>query len=376
MSAAITPSHRDDTLAPASIGPRYEVIRELGRGGMAIVYLVRDRSDGVERAVKVVHSKFTGDSEATARFEREARLLAELEHPRIVRVHSVEWIDGAGLALVMDRVPGHTLKQIIRDQGALPPDETARIMGDIAEALEYAHSHGIVHRDVKPENIFVDAESGHALLSDFGIARSMEGETQLTMAGVAIGTPTYMSPEQIDGDRLDGRSDLYSLGLVGWEMLTGERPWAGETLYNIIYKQKHDQLRAIDTYRADVPVRLIAIIEGLLEKSPAARWQSAAALREMLTSEEPVSRHVAHGASRRNAQSITDRHDVLRAAGGRAAAHVEAHVGNRRGGGLCSIGEWDDSVRSYRATVQLASGQSGRGAARSSAPRCAGADRG
>lgn len=266
----------------------YELIREIGRGGMAIVYLVRERATGIERAVKVIHTKYLGDEEALARFDREGQLVAQLDHPSIVATHSVKWIDGVGYGLVMDHVPGRTLKQILRDDPPMPFERAQRILDDIAAGLGYAHEHGIVHRDVKPENIFVDDATGRAKLADFGIARSILDGTQVTMAGVAIGTPTYMAPEQIDGSPVDARSDLYSLGLVGWEMVTGRRPWDGETLYNVIFRQKHDQLPAIHALRPDTPVRLAYAIEGLLEKSAADRWQSAEKFRAELASTAPV----------------------------------------------------------------------------------------
>jgi alpha-tubulin suppressor-like RCC1 family protein len=140
---------------------------------------------------------------------------------------------------------------------------------------------------VKPENIFLDATSGRAMLSDFGVARVMDAPTELTATGTTIGTPTYMAPEQIDGIHLDGRSDLYSLGMVGWEMLTGERPWAGESLYSVIYRQKHDQLPPIDTFREDVPARTQYLIEGLMPKNPDRRWASAARFLTLLASDQP-----------------------------------------------------------------------------------------
>lgn len=280
-----------DLAVAAPFSDSYELIREIGRGGMAIVYLMRERATGIERAVKVIHTKHLDDEEALARFDREARLVAQLQHPNIVATHSVRWIEAVGFGLVMDHVPGRTLKQMLRDGPKIAFDQATCILSDIAAALSFAHERGIVHRDVKPENIFIDESSGRALLADFGIARSVSNDTQqLTLAGVAIGTPTYMAPEQIDGSLVDGRSDLYSLGLVGWEMLTGRRPWDGETLYNVIYHQKHDQLAAIDALRPETPVRLVAAIERLLEKSPADRWQSAAQFRDALISDAPIPR--------------------------------------------------------------------------------------
>jgi serine/threonine protein kinase/alpha-tubulin suppressor-like RCC1 family protein len=275
----------------APFSDSYELIREIGRGGMAIVYLMRERETGIERAVKVIHTKHLDDEEALARFDREARLVAQLQHPNIVATHSVRWIESVGFGLVMDHVPGRTLKEMLRDGPRIGFDQATCILSDIAAALSFAHERGIVHRDVKPENIFIDEVSGRALLADFGIARSVSKDTQqLTLAGVAIGTPTYMAPEQIDGSIVDARSDLYSLGLVGWEVLTGRRPWDGETLYNVIYHQKHDQLAAIDALRPETPPRLVAAIERLLEKSPADRWQSAEQFRSALTSDAPIAR--------------------------------------------------------------------------------------
>lgn len=215
----------------AELADEYALRGEIGRGGSAIVYLAQDRSLFRDVAIKVVRPRFVGSAdEAIARLEREARTVARLQHPGIVTVHAVKRLNDGGLALVMQFVPGRTLKQVIQDDGPFPPERAERVLRDIAEALAFAHAHGVVHRDVKPENVFLDATSGRALLSDFGIAHSTEFDSRLTMDGAAIGTPAYMAPEQIDGAPANARSDLYSLGLVGWEMLTGERPWDGDAL--------------------------------------------------------------------------------------------------------------------------------------------------
>jgi serine/threonine protein kinase/alpha-tubulin suppressor-like RCC1 family protein len=268
----------------------YEIVRELGRGGTAVVYLARVRETGEEVAVKLIHARYADDAEAVARFSREARFIAQLDHPNVVRVHSVLDLGDGGVALVMAHVPGRTLKQVINEDGPLAPERAERIMRDIAGALGAAHARGIVHRDVKPENIFID-EEGRALLADFGVARSMSTETQqLTMHGVAIGTPTYMAPEQIDGGELDGRGDIYSLGLVAWEMLSGRRPWDGEALYSVLYHQKHGRLTAIQELRPDVPPHLVEAIDGAIEKEREARWQSADELIAALDGNPPARR--------------------------------------------------------------------------------------
>ena len=275
-------------LWPAELDADYVLSGELGRGGMAVVFRARDRDLGREVAVKVVRPRFAADEEAVARLAREARTVAQLEHPNIVGVYSIRHLSDHSVALVMQLIPGRTLKQAITEDGPFDAVAAEQVLRDIARALAYAHRAGVVHRDVKPENIFLDATSGRAMLSDFGVARVMDAPTELTATGTTIGTPTYMAPEQIDGVNLDGRSDLYSLGMVGWEMLTGERPWAGESLYSVIYRQKHDQLPPIDSYRDDVPPRTQYLIEGLMPKNPDRRWASAARFLTLLASDQPL----------------------------------------------------------------------------------------
>ena len=275
---------RDETEV-ADLESEYELLNELGRGGSAVVWRARDRNLGREVAIKVVHTRTAGaNADAVARLAREARTVAKLQHPNIVTVYAVRPLREGGLALVMQLVPGRTLKQAVAEGGAFSPERAERVIRDVAQALAYAHSHGVVHRDVKPENIFIDDTNGRAMLSDFGIAHSSEFDSRLTMTGAAIGTPAYMSPEQIDGAPANARSDVYSLGLVSWEMLTGERPWEGETLYNVIFKQKHEELPTIDELRPNaIPVRLQYIVERMLQKKPAARWAGAEGLLTILT---------------------------------------------------------------------------------------------
>jgi alpha-tubulin suppressor-like RCC1 family protein/predicted Ser/Thr protein kinase len=264
--------------APAALdalAEDYEIIRELGRGGTAVVFLARERATGDDVAIKLVRAQFADDDEARARLAREARFVTQLDHPNVVPVRTVLDLGDNGVALVMSHVPGRTLREILRDEGPLAPERTASVLRDVASALGAAHGMGIVHRDVKPENVFI-TDDERAVLADFGIARSMSAEAQqLTMHGVAIGTPAYMAPEQIDGEDLDARTDIYSLGLLGWEMLTGKRPFAGEALYSVLYHQKHVQLDDPRTRLEDVPPALVSALAGAVEKERDARWTSA-----------------------------------------------------------------------------------------------------
>ena len=265
----------------------YELIRELGQGGMAAVYLARRRATGTPVAIKAIRARYLDDPDALRRFAREARTVADLDHPNIVRTEAIEQIGDRAVAIIMEYFPGGTVRDRLREFGAFVPEEAESVLRDVATALSYAHRRGIVHRDVKPENVFLDVARPRALLSDFGIARRIEGDVPITLLGSALGTPQYMSPEQIDGRRVDGRSDIYSLGVLGWELLTGRRPWAGENLYSVIYKQKHEDLPRITSLRPRVPANLLFAIEGALAKDPAYRWQSAEEFLEHLTYNPP-----------------------------------------------------------------------------------------
>ncbi len=259
----------------STLGERYDLVRELGRGGVAVVYLALDRETGQYVAVKVIRRHLLEESDVVERFAREARLATVLEHPNVVRTYEVLSLADGTLALVMQFVSGGTLRDALHECAPFSYAETVHVLTDVGEALRYAHRRGLVHRDVKPENIFLDESTDRALLSDFGIARSTEGDTRYTRTGAFIGTPTYMSPEHIAGTSIDGRSDIYSLGVVGWEMLSGERPWAGETLYGVIYRQMHDPLPRLTNFRSDIPSALLYAIEGALDKHRDTRWASA-----------------------------------------------------------------------------------------------------
>jgi serine/threonine protein kinase len=266
-----------------TLGRDYELIREIGQGGMAAIYLARRRSTGALVAIKAIRARYIDDQDTLQRFAREARTVADLDHPNIVRTVAIEQIGDRAVAIISEYIAGGTVRDRLRTHGAFTAEEAERVLCDVGKALDYAHRRGIVHRDVKPENVFLDERTGRALLADFGIARRIEGDAPITVLGSALGTPQYMSPEQIDGGAVDGRSDIYSLGVLGWELLTGRVPWVGESLYSIIYKQKHEELPPITSLRPRVPANLLVVIERALMKDRERRWQNIEELLAHLT---------------------------------------------------------------------------------------------
>lgn len=284
----------DDTVRSEvrELAERYEFFEELGRGRTGVVYLARDRNSGRDVAIKLLNSRFSAGTDALRRFIRVARTNPALQHPNIVQTLAIEELGGGAIAIVNEYVRGETLRAVIRASGRLTLYRATRIMREIAAALAHSHAHRGVHGDVKPENIFIEAESGRAMLADFGIARALDSEDQITKAGASLSTPTYMSPEQVDGRPADDGSDVYALALVGWEMLTGRRPWSGEGLQSVLHKQKHEQLPSLGELRPDVPVFLLSAINGGLAKDPRERWQDADEFLARLT---PVLTNTAHG---------------------------------------------------------------------------------
>src|SRR5688572_19529826 len=285
----MTATRPDPSIDLSELEGDYIVKRELGKGGMGSVFLARHRTAGHDVAIKVISSKYIADADALSRFEREARLMARIRHPNIVHQYELRRLRGGHVALVMQYVRGESLITILRRRGKLRFDECVQILRDIGLALEHAHANGIIHRDVKPHNILIDADKGVAMLSDFGIAKATQGDAEVTATGMAIGTPAYMAPEQIDNGPVDGRADLYSLGVVGWEMLSGRRAWEGESLFGIIYKQKHQDLAPLTLLRPDTPQRLLLALEGALAKDPERRWNSASEFIGQLQEDTPTS---------------------------------------------------------------------------------------
>ncbi|HUP24354.1 MAG TPA: serine/threonine-protein kinase, partial [Thermoanaerobaculia bacterium] len=210
-----------------AVGGRYLIEKELGRGGMAVVFLATDTRHDRRVAIKVLQRDVVGGGIAAERFLREVRIASGLSHPHILTVHESGEAGGL-LYYVMPYVEGESLRDRLRREGQLGVEESVRIAGEVAEALAYAHERGVIHRDIKPENILL--MGGHAVVADFGIARALDeaGADRLTSTGLSVGTPAYMSPEQAAGERtLDARTDVYALGAVLYEMLAGEPPFTG-----------------------------------------------------------------------------------------------------------------------------------------------------
>ena len=261
------------------LSAHYELDCEIGRGGMGIVYRARDRRLKRTVAIKVLPPELAFRSEIKTRFLREAETAAQLSHPNIVPIYTVDEAEGL-VFFVMAYVDGDNLAKRIYDRGVLPIDDARRILRDVADALAYAHERGVVHRDIKPDNIILSSQSGKPMVTDFGIARAVsEGDSRLTATGMAIGTPAYMSPEQAAGERaIDGRSDLYSLGIVAYQMLAGEPPFVAGSTPAMLVKHISERPMSIQQRRSDVPDDLARAVMLLLEKEPANRFPSAAAL--------------------------------------------------------------------------------------------------
>ncbi len=269
-----------------ALGDAYTIEGEIGRGGMGVVYRARDERLQRRVAIKVLPPELAFQRDIRERFTREAQTAARLSHPNIVPIHTVG--EGQGLVyFVMGYVDGESVAARIRRRGKLPVDEARRIMMEAADALSAAHALSIIHRDIKPDNILLEGPRGRVMVTDFGIAKALSSSSgaTLTGAGVAIGTPAFMSPEQAAGERdIDGRSDVYSLGVVSYQMLTGELPFTAPTVAGILMKQITEPAPDLRTRRPDVPEDMALAVSRCLEKDPENRWPSADALRRSLES--------------------------------------------------------------------------------------------
>src|ERR671922_2358962 len=258
------------------IAGRYEIEELVGTGGMSSVYRARDTVLGRHVALKVLHEHFSTDEEYVERFRREARAIARLNHPNIVTVIDRGEFEGRQF-IVFEHVPGENLKEVVTREGPLPVPVALGLTHQIARGLAYAHEHGVVHRDVKPQNVLLD-ESGRPKVTDFGIARSLDPGEELTEAGTLLGTSDYISPEQASGQPVDTSSDQYLLGVLLYELLTGSVPFPGETFMAVAMRHLRDPVPSARALRPDIPERVDAIVARALAKRPGDRFPTTAAM--------------------------------------------------------------------------------------------------
>ncbi len=274
------PSPSSDTAIPEAVRAAFDIVRPLGQGGMGTVWLARDRLLDRLVAIKVLLTSAASDA-TRERFLREARTAAKLSHPHIVPVHRADESNGQ-VWFSMGFVEGESLGDRIRERGALPVADVVRVLRETAWALAYAHARGVIHRDVKPDNILLDRESGRTVVTDFGIARDLRsGDARLTADGSVLGTVHYMSPEQAADDPLDARSDVYSLGVVGFHALSNSLPFDG-TPNAILVSHVTKPAPSLRSAAPGVPGPVAAVIDKCLAKDPGARWESAEALADAL----------------------------------------------------------------------------------------------
>jgi len=270
------------SLLERSIGDQYEIIRLLGRGGMGCVYLARERSLDRHVAIKVLNPELAIADAHRERFRREAKIAARLNHPGILPLHSFGEIANL-FYFVMAYVRGETLADRILRDGALPWTEARRIFFEMADALECAHRNGVVHRDIKPANILLESTTGRAVLADFGISKIPGARETITAAGAVLGTPAYMSPEQVTGvSDIDARSDIYSLGIVAYVMLTGREPFSAETAGATMYRRVVEDAPGIRSISPSVPADLAAVVDQCMTRERERRGVNAATLRDSL----------------------------------------------------------------------------------------------
>ena len=270
------------SLLESALGNQYEIVRPLGRGGMGWVYLARERS--LERfvAIKVLRPELAIAEGHRERFRREARIAARLTHPGILGLHSFGEIGNLWF-FVMTYIRGETLAERIRREGFLPWADAHRILTEMADALDCAHRNGVIHRDIKPANILLDNESGHAILADFGISKMFGAKETLTATGVIMGTPAFMSPEQVMGaPDIDERADIYSLGTVAYMMLTGREPFVADSAAASAYRRLVEDPTPVEAIVKSIPPDLVAVVRKCMARDREARWTNARSLKEAL----------------------------------------------------------------------------------------------
>ena len=260
------------------LGGQYRIIRLLGRGGMGAVYLAKDLTLEREVAVKVI-STTAHEQETYDRFHREAKTAAKLSHPNIVPLHSFGEAEGMPY-FVMGYVRGESLGARLRRDGKMTEEEGLRVLAEIADALDHAHRQGVVHRDVKPDNVLIEDESGRAMLADFGLAKALGRGEAMTLSGAVMGTPQYMSPEQAGGHGdLDGRSDIYSLGVMAFAILSGRLPFEGKTAADVLTKHLTQQPPSLRSLNANLSDATAQAVGRCLAKDPSKRWPDARSLK-------------------------------------------------------------------------------------------------
>src|SRR3954470_7427181 len=271
-----------DPVVDRLLDGRYAVHHRLARGGMASVYLATDVRLDRRVAVKVMHPGLAADPEFVARFNREARAAAALSHPDVVAVYD-QGTDQGDVFLVMEYVDGQTLRAVLRDRGRLTPAEVLAVMDHVLAALAAAHRAGLVHRDVKPENVLVTAD-GRVKVADFGLARAIAGATVTTDDGTLLGTAAYLAPEQVRDGVADARSDVYSAGVLLFELLTGTPPFAADTALALAYRHVTDEVPAPSTRAEGIPPELDALVLAATAREPEQRPVDARALHASLVS--------------------------------------------------------------------------------------------
>ena len=288
MPSSSTPELR--ALQEVVVG-RYSIEHELGRGGMGIVFLAHDVALERPVAIKLLPLDLASDERMRARFVREARTAARLSHPNIVPIHSVE--EHADVVFfVMSYVDGETLTARVRRSGPLAPRDGSTLVQELAWALAYAHSAGVIHRDVKPDNVLIERASGRAMLTDFGIAR-VSDSTPATGLGEIVGTAQYVSPEQASGTAVDGRSDLYSLGVTAFFALTGRLPFESQTVMGLLRMHLTQAPPPVATVRESLPPKLAAAVDRCLAKDPSDRFATGEQLAEAIADARGASVQIA-----------------------------------------------------------------------------------
>src|SRR5262245_48919708 len=325
-----------DTLIDRLFDDRYRITRKLGAGGMANVYLAEDQELGRRVAIKILNERHANDEQFVERFRREAKNAAGLSHPNVVSIYDRGEAEGT-YYIAMEYVEGRTLKDLIVTRGPSPIPIAIDYIRQVLSALRFAHRNGIVHRDIKPHNVIVDSE-GRVKVADFGIARA--GTSQMTEAGSIIGTAAYLSPEQARGAPVDQTSDIYSVGIVLYELLTGTVPFTGETPVEIAMKHLSQIPEAPSTLRPEIPRDLDLVVLRALAKEPADRYRSA---KEMDRDLELVGRGEAVGTETEEAATMVLRGETTAATAVAAGARPAGYGGDER------YRSYDGEVRSGRA---------------------------